>query len=65
MWNVIEDFIDKFGSSASNVGRYWITIFNVLRLMFLFSIAEPSWGDEDLECDTGISYFGESTDSVN
>jgi len=53
MWNVIEDFVANFGNSTTTVGKYWITMFNVLRLMFLFSIAENAWGDEDLECDTG------------
>jgi len=53
MWNIIESFVDQYGSSVNNVGKYWITMFNVLRLMFLFSIVSPSWSDEDLVCDTG------------
>ena len=31
MWNVIEDFVANFGNSTTTVGKYWITMFNVLR----------------------------------
>ena len=33
MWNIIESFVDQYGSSVNNVGKYWITMFNVLRLV--------------------------------
>ena len=39
MWNVIEDFVDKFGQASSNVGKYWITMFNVLRYTDFFSVS--------------------------
>lgn len=52
MWNIVSKFVNDFGSSTTEVGKYWITMFNVLRLMFLFSIAGNAWGGEKLECDT-------------
>lgn len=55
MWNVIEDLLERYGDSlgrASNVGKYWISMFNVLRFMFLMSIADNSFGKEALECNT-------------
>jgi len=55
MWNVIEDLVTRYGESlgrASNVGKYWISMFNVVRFMFLLSIAENGFGKESLECNT-------------
>lgn len=55
MWNVVEDLLSRYGDSlgrASNVGKYWISMFNVLRFMFLMSIADNGFGKETLECNT-------------
>lgn len=55
MWNVVEDLLTRYGDSlgrASNVGKYWISMFNVVRFMFLLSIADNGFGKEALECNT-------------
>lgn len=55
MWNVIEDLLSRYGNSlgrASNVGKYWISMFNVVRFMFLLSIGSNGFGGDGLECDT-------------
>ena len=31
MWNIVSKFVNDFGSSTTEVGKYWITMFNVLR----------------------------------
>ena len=31
LWNIVSKFVNDFGSSTTEVGKYWITMFNVLR----------------------------------
>jgi len=51
-WHVVEKFLEQTGKHSTLIGKYWITMFLVLRLLILFSICEAAFGDVDLECDT-------------
>lgn len=55
MWNIVENYLENYGDAlgrASKIGKYWISMFTILRFMFLLSIAEPAWGGHGLECNT-------------
>lgn len=51
-WHVVEKYLEQTGKHSTLIGKYWITMFLVLRLLILFSICEAAFGDVDLECDT-------------
>merc|ERR1712243_529787 len=51
-WHVVEKYLEEFGKHSTLIGKYWITMFLVLRLLILFSICEAAFGDVGLECDT-------------
>jgi len=52
-WGAFEKALDRVGAHTNLVGKYWITTFNMLRLLFLLGIANQAWPDgTDLECDT-------------
>jgi len=59
-WHVIENYLEETSKHSTLVGKYWITMFLVLRMLVLFSIAEGAFGEDDeklglrprLECDT-------------
>jgi len=51
-WHVVEKYLEETGKHSTLIGKYWITMFLVLRLLILFSICEAAFGDVGLECDT-------------
>jgi len=51
-WHVVEKYLEQTGKHSTLIGKYWITMFLVLRLLILFSICEAAFGDVGLECDT-------------
>lgn len=51
-WHVVEKYLEETGLHSTLIGKYWITMFLVLRLLILFSICEAAFGDVGLECDT-------------
>jgi len=51
-WHVVEKYLEEAGKHSTLIGKYWITMFLVLRLLILFSICDSAFGDVGLECDT-------------
>jgi len=51
-WHVVEKYLEEVGKHSTLIGKYWITMFLVLRLLILFSICDSAFGDVGLECDT-------------
>lgn len=37
-WGALEKALDKVGGHTNLIGKYWITSFNMIRLLFLFTI---------------------------
>jgi len=54
-WGAFEKALDKVGAHSNLIGKYWITTFNMIRLLFLFTIGSSAWPDgASLECDTNV-----------
>jgi len=52
-WGAFEKALDKVGAHSNLIGKYWITTFNMIRLLFLFTIGASAWPQgAHLECDT-------------
>lgn len=46
-WHVIENYLEETCAHSALLGKYWITMFLVLRMLVLFSIAEGAFGEDD------------------
>ena len=44
---MIENYLEETSKHSTLVGKYWITMFLVLRMLVLFSIAEGAFGEDD------------------
>ncbi|NXH49183.1 CXA5 protein, partial [Dicaeum eximium] len=53
-WSFLGDFLEKVHKHSTVVGKVWLTVLFIFRMLVLGTAAESSWGDEqsDFMCDT-------------
>ncbi|XP_051558174.1 gap junction alpha-5 protein-like [Myxocyprinus asiaticus] len=53
-WSLLENFLEEVQEHSTSVGKVWLTILFIFRILVLGTAAESSWGDEqeDFTCDT-------------
>ncbi|XP_013880063.1 gap junction alpha-5 protein [Austrofundulus limnaeus] len=53
-WSLLGNFLEEVQEHSTSVGKVWLTILFIFRILVLGTAAESSWGDEqeDFSCDT-------------
>ena len=53
-WSLLGNFLEEVQENSTSVGKVWLTILFIFRILVLGTAAESSWGDEqsDFLCDT-------------
>ncbi|XP_029434560.1 gap junction alpha-5 protein [Rhinatrema bivittatum] len=53
-WSFLGDFLEEVQKHSTVVGKVWLTVLFIFRMLVLGTAAESSWGDEqsDFLCDT-------------
>nr|XP_033796324.1 gap junction alpha-5 protein [Geotrypetes seraphini]XP_033796325.1 gap junction alpha-5 protein [Geotrypetes seraphini]XP_033796326.1 gap junction alpha-5 protein [Geotrypetes seraphini] len=53
-WSFLGDFLEEVQKHSTIVGKVWLTVLFIFRMLVLGTAAESSWGDEqsDFLCDT-------------
>uniref|UniRef100_A0A3Q2PFU3 Gap junction protein n=1 Tax=Fundulus heteroclitus TaxID=8078 RepID=A0A3Q2PFU3_FUNHE len=53
-WSLFGNFLEEVQEHSTSVGKVWLTILFIFRILVLGTAAESSWGDEqeDFNCDT-------------
>ncbi|XP_051998713.1 gap junction alpha-5 protein-like [Xyrauchen texanus] len=53
-WSVLGNFLEEVQEHSTSVGKVWLTVLFIFRILVLGTAAESSWGDEqsDFMCDT-------------
>ncbi|KAK3529882.1 hypothetical protein QTP86_007203 [Hemibagrus guttatus] len=53
-WTLLGNFLEEVQEHSTSVGKVWLTILFIFRILVLGTAAESSWGDEqeDFTCDT-------------
>uniref|UniRef100_A0A8C5C6Y9 Gap junction protein n=1 Tax=Gadus morhua TaxID=8049 RepID=A0A8C5C6Y9_GADMO len=53
-WSLLGNFLEEVQEHSTSVGKVWLTILFIFRILVLGTAAESSWGDEqeDFTCDT-------------
>ncbi|XP_030642307.1 gap junction protein, alpha 5a [Chanos chanos] len=53
-WSLLGNFLEEVQEHSTLVGKVWLTVLFIFRIMVLGTAAESSWGDEqsDFICDT-------------
>lgn len=53
-WTLLGNFLEEVQEHSTSVGKIWLTILFIFRILVLGTAAESSWGDEqsDFLCDT-------------
>lgn len=53
-WTLLGNFLEEVQEHSTSVGKVWLTILFIFRILVLGTAAESSWGDEqsDFLCDT-------------
>ncbi|XP_014910672.1 gap junction alpha-5 protein [Poecilia latipinna] len=53
-WSLLGNFLEEAQEHSTSVGKVWLTILFIFRILVLGTAAESSWGDEqsDFMCDT-------------
>ncbi|KAL0590979.1 Gap junction alpha-5 protein [Plecturocebus cupreus] len=53
-WSFLGDFLEEVHKHSTVVGKVWLTVLFIFRMLVLGTAAESSWGDEqaDFRCDT-------------
>ncbi|XP_074853962.1 gap junction alpha-5 protein [Carettochelys insculpta] len=53
-WSFLGDFLEEVHKHSTVVGKVWLTVLFIFRMLVLGTAAESSWGDEqsDFMCDT-------------
>ncbi|XP_047457005.1 gap junction protein, alpha 5a [Mugil cephalus] len=53
-WSLLGNFLEEVQEHSTSIGKVWLTILFIFRILVLGTAAESSWGDEqsDFICDT-------------
>ncbi|KAK5882909.1 hypothetical protein CesoFtcFv8_021450 [Champsocephalus esox] len=53
-WSLLGNFLEEVQEHSTSVGKVWLTVLFIFRILVLGTAAESSWGDEqeDFNCDT-------------
>ncbi|KAM6956393.1 gap junction alpha-5 protein-like [Aplochiton taeniatus] len=53
-WSLLGNFLEEVQEHSTSVGKVWLTVLFIFRILVLGTAAESSWGDEqeDFTCDT-------------
>nr|XP_057920485.1 gap junction alpha-5 protein-like [Doryrhamphus excisus] len=53
-WSLLGNFLEEVQEHSTSIGKVWLTILFIFRILVLGTAAESSWGDEqeDFNCDT-------------
>ncbi|XP_074503468.1 gap junction alpha-5 protein-like [Sebastes fasciatus] len=53
-WSLLGNFLEEVQEHSTSVGKVWLTILFIFRILVLGTAAESTWGDEqeDFNCDT-------------
>lgn len=53
-WSLLGNFLEEVQEHSTSIGKVWLTILFIFRILVLGTAAESSWGDEqeDFDCDT-------------
>ncbi|KAF7215690.1 gap junction alpha-5 protein [Nothobranchius furzeri] len=53
-WSLLGNILEEVQEHSTSVGKVWLTILFIFRILVLGTAAESSWGDEqsDFQCDT-------------
>ncbi|KAF5910906.1 gap junction alpha-5 protein [Diceros bicornis minor] len=53
-WSVLGEFLEEVHKHSTVIGKVWLTVLFIFRILVLGAAAESSWGDEqeDFQCDT-------------
>uniref|UniRef100_A0A3B5M666 Gap junction protein n=1 Tax=Xiphophorus couchianus TaxID=32473 RepID=A0A3B5M666_9TELE len=53
-WSLLGNFLEEVQEHSTSVGKVWLTILFIFRILVLGTAAESSWGDEqeDFNCDS-------------
>ncbi|XP_071393137.1 gap junction alpha-5 protein-like [Centroberyx affinis] len=53
-WSLLGNFLEEVQEHSTSIGKVWLTILFIFRILVLGTAAESSWGDEqeDFTCDT-------------
>ncbi|KAM7054628.1 gap junction alpha-5 protein [Molossus nigricans] len=53
-WSFLGDFLEEVHKHSTVIGKVWLTVLFIFRMLVLGTAAESSWGDEqaDFQCDT-------------
>lgn len=53
-WSLLGNFLEEVQEHSTTVGKVWLTVLFIFRILVLGTAAESSWGDEqsDFMCDT-------------
>ncbi|XP_028936770.1 gap junction alpha-5 protein [Ornithorhynchus anatinus] len=53
-WSFLGEFLEEVHKHSTVVGKVWLTVLFIFRMLVLGTAAESSWGDEqaDFQCDT-------------
>ncbi|CAL8268428.1 unnamed protein product [Lota lota] len=53
-WSLLGNFLEEVQEHSTSVGKVWLTVLFIFRILVLGTAAESSWGDEQIDflCDT-------------
>ena len=53
-WSFLGEFLEEVHKHSTVIGKVWLTVLFIFRMLVLGTAAESSWGDEqaDFRCDT-------------
>ncbi|XP_074044717.1 gap junction alpha-5 protein [Macrotis lagotis] len=53
-WSFLGEFLEEVHKHSTIIGKVWLTVLFIFRMLVLGTAAESSWGDEqaDFQCDT-------------
>ncbi|XP_036298947.1 gap junction alpha-5 protein [Pipistrellus kuhlii] len=53
-WSFLREFLEEVHKHSTVIGKVWLTVLFIFRMLVLGTAAESSWGDEkaDFQCDT-------------
>lgn len=53
-WSLLGNFLEEVQEHSTSIGKVWLTVLFIFRILVLGTAAESSWGDEqsDFLCDT-------------
>ncbi|XP_075396448.1 gap junction alpha-5 protein [Tenrec ecaudatus] len=53
-WSFLGEFLEEVHKQSTVIGKVWLTVLFIFRMLVLGTAAESSWGDEqaDFQCDT-------------